>query len=63
MLRELRRRGGEVEVPEPGSVDLDDGLAVPRDVVPELDPVDLRPAFHVPPLAPTAEYCMMSDIR
>ena len=39
---ELRGRGREVEVAEARAVDLHDRLALARDLVPELDAVDLR---------------------
>ena len=48
MLRERGGRGREVEVAEPRAVDLDDRLPVARDLVPELDSVDLRLAGHAP---------------
>ncbi len=48
-LRELRCRGREVEVPESRPVDLHDGLALTRDLVPEVDAVDLRCSLHVAP--------------
>ena len=46
MPRELRCRGCEVEVSEPRAVYLHDGLALTRDLVPELDAVDPRYALH-----------------
>jgi pimeloyl-ACP methyl ester carboxylesterase len=41
LLGEDRRDRAEVEVPEPRAVDLQDGLPVPRDLVPEPRPADL----------------------
>ena len=63
VLRQLGCRRREVEVAEAGAVDLHDGLALARDLVPELDAVDLAFAFHRPSRSVTAEYCTMSDIR
>src|SRR5579884_2192737 len=47
-LRQRRRRRIEVVVAEPGPVDLDHRLALPRDAVPEVDAVDLDQPFHGP---------------
>src|SRR5207237_8368956 len=51
VLRELGRRGPEVEVAEPGAVDLHDRLALARELVPEVDAVDLREALHLASIA------------
>ena len=50
VLRELRRRRCEVEVAEPGAVDLHHRLPVARHPVPQVDAVDLGPALDLPVL-------------
>src|ERR671922_1646297 len=46
VLRKLRRGRSEVEVTETGPVDLNHGLALSFDRVPELGASDLHPSLH-----------------